>query len=602
MRVRSARSISRLLRLAAFAFVATSITHSALSQAAAAGATGPALSRFDLYGGYAYFHPFGSDIHNVNYPTLPVGAVGSVTGYLGRTFGLQIEGNYTPNSSNDDDCVYTAQAGPILRWQKGRVVPFFHALGGAAIVGGPVAQKCNVWGWGVTGGGGLDVILPVFHDHFAVRPIQADFMYSRVDNGPASANGYTGGLGEIYAFRASAGLVFRLGNMAGTLPDTTFNCSAEPPNPYPGDQLTLTASTLNLNLKRKPQYLWSVSSGAKVASEGPTASVDTSNLSPGPYAVTGKVVEGSKQRLIATCSTSFTVKGYDPPTVACSADKSAINSGDPVAITATARSPQNRPLRYGYKTTNGVIVGEGPSVQLTTVGVTPGNITVTCNVADDKGHTASASASVVVATPVPPPPRPTVRNLCGVTFDRDLKRPDRVDNEAKGCLDDVALTLNRESADRLLIIGSHAANETDRNAAERAMNVAQYLTDEKGVDPTRLDLRVGPDRSRSVAMLLVPPGAVVDAPATGFDTKSVKRSGQPYGKPRATPAPHKATTYRRNKRRRVVRPSARQYPRVAISSTAGSSAVRTGKREALRGGPLVCASSRSKLRQSNLLQ
>jgi len=77
-------------------------------------------------------------------------------------------------------------------------------------------------------------------------------------------------------------------------------------------------------------------------------------------------------------------------------------------------------------------------------------------------------------------------------FDRDKQRPDRVDNEAKGCLDDVALTLNRETSAKLLIVGSHADKETNHDSAIRAMNAAEYLTKEKGIDPARLDLRIGP--------------------------------------------------------------------------------------------------------------
>jgi hypothetical protein len=266
-------------------------------------------------------------------------------------------------------------------------------------------------------------------------------------------------------------------------------------------------------------------------------------MQPGVYQVSGKLVEGSKESLVASCSTAFTVRSYEPPTVACSVSRSNVNSGDQVAVKATANSPQNRPLTYSYGTTAGRITGDGPVASLSTTGVSPGNITVTCNVVDDKGQSASNTASIMVATPPPPVVevvKPKMQQLCSITFDRDLKRPDRVDNEAKGCLDDIALTLNRDATSKLLIIGSHADKETNRDSATRAMNAAEYLTAEKGVDPARLDLRIGPDNSRSVAMLLVPPGAVVDAAgATSFDTSSVKRTGPAYGKPGAPKAKRK---------------------------------------------------------------
>jgi hypothetical protein len=544
MRSGSAPSVPRLLRIVSVIVIATSaLTPIAIGQAAPAASGAPALSRVDLFGGYAYFRPFNSDIGNVDYPSIPFGADASVAAYFTKHFGLQAEGNYSPNGPSDNNCAYTAQAGPILRFPAGRLVPFVHLLGGGAIVGGPLAQTCNTWGYGGTVGGGLDYILPIFHDHLALRLIQADFMYAHIDNGPVRFNGFNGGIGSVTAVRGSAGMVFRFGDMnPGGHAPPTFNCSAEPAQVFPGDPVTLTASTLNLNPKHKPTYIWT-SSGGKPSGVGGSAGVDTVGMQPGVYQVSGKLVEGAQERLVASCTASFTVRAYEPPTIACSASRSAVNSGDQVAVQALAKSPQNRPLTYSFGTTAGRIVGDGPMAALSTNGVSPGNITVTCNVVDDKGQSASNTVSIVVATPPPAVVevvKPTMQNLCSITFDRDRKRPDRVDNEAKGCLDDVALNLNRETSDKLLIVGSHADKETDRDSAIRAMNAAEYLTREKGIDPARLDLRIGPDNSRSVAMMLVPPGAVVDASgATSFDTSSVKRDGPAYGKPGAPRARRK---------------------------------------------------------------
>lgn len=548
MSYHSMKSLRTLLPVALIAIVAAiAPVHSASGQAAAAAsAAGPGMSRVDLYAGYAYFKPFNSDINNLNYPAVPFGFEGNITGYFNQHFGLQAEGNYLPNGDKDNNCVYTAQVGPVARFAIGRFVPFGHVVGGGAIVGGPAAQTCDTWGYGGTVGGGLDYILPIFHDRVAVRAFQADFLYAHIDNGPLKAGGTQGGIGQVTAVRGSAGIVFRFGDMnPGGKEPPTFNCSADPADIYPGDPVVLTASAIDVNPKRNPVYQWT-SSGGKVSGDGARAAVDTASLGPGTYAVTGKLVEGTKQRLVAACTTAFTVRAYQPPTVTCSADRAAIHSGDEVAIKAMARSPQNRPLLYSYGTTSGAIVGNGPSAGLSTAGTSPGNITVTCNVSDDKGQTASATTSVIVAAPPPPPPAvvtPTMQSLCSITFDRDRKRPDRVDNEAKGCLDDVALTLNRETADRLLVIGSHADQESNRDSAVRAMNAAEYLTKEKGIDPERLDLRIGPDNSRSVAMMLVPPGAApAPSAAASFDTSSIKRTGQAYGTNRATTTPRKAIT------------------------------------------------------------
>ncbi len=127
-------------RQALFAAIAAAIlvlsAPLAAAQAAKTGSTPPPEpSRFDLYGGYAYFHPFSGEIGNVNYQPINPGAVVSAAGYFNKYLGVQAEGSFFPSGPND--CVFTAQAGPIVRYQKNRWVPFAHALVGGAKVGGP---------------------------------------------------------------------------------------------------------------------------------------------------------------------------------------------------------------------------------------------------------------------------------------------------------------------------------------------------------------------------------------------------------------------------------------------------------------------------------
>jgi len=516
------------------------------AQDVAGASSGPATSRFDLSIAYGYLKPFDSGINSIPFPTYPAGAVASAAFYFKPHIGIQVEGNYFPNAYDDHDCVYTAQAGPIFRFQKRRFVPFIHVLAGGAEVGGPAQQQtCTIWGYGGTAGGGLDYVLPIFHNHLALRIFQADMTYSHVTNPqPATPNQGLGGVADLYAARLSAGLTLRFGDMhsAGqTVP--MLSCSADPGNPFAGDPVTITSSLANVKSLKDIAYVWETSAGA-IASNRDTAIVDTRGLASGSYTVSGHVLSGPKKREIASCAASFTIRVLEPPTLTCSADRAAINSGDPVAITARAISSQNRPLTYSYTSTAGTVIPNpnGSTATLITVGATPGNITVTCKVTDDRNQSASATASVVVATPAPPPPAviaaAQAQSLCSISFDRDLKRPNRVNNEAKGCLDDIALALSRSTDAKLLIVGNHAPKESNQNAAERAMNAAQYLTDEKGIDGSRLDLRIGSEGTRTVSTMLVPPGATVDiGTTTSFDTSSVKRTGQPYGRPGDATAP-----------------------------------------------------------------
>ena len=513
------------------------VTASTLSAAAQAIKTAstppPELSRFDLYGGYGYLHPVDSDIFNVKYQPINPGAVVSAAAYFNRHLGVQAEGSFFPSGPND--CVFTAQAGPIFRYQKNRFVPFAHVLGGGAKVGGPIFQPCT-WGWGITSGLGFDYILPAFNNRIAIRPIQADFHYSHVDYGPADVAMVSGGTGEIYAYRLSAGFVLRLGQLAPP-PPVQLGCTVQPANVFPGDPITVTATAANLDLKKKATYTWTTS-GGQITGNDTTATVSTAGLAPGDYTVSGHVSEGVRPGQQASCTAGFRVHAYDPPTIACSANPSTVMPGDPSTITSSASSPQNRTLSYSYSATAGQIASSTSTATLVTTGVLPSTITVTCNVVDDLGKQATANTTVTITAP-PPPVAPPVHNLCSVSFERDKKRPLRVDNEAKGCLDEVALTLNRDTTSKLVIVGHHSADETPDAAAQRDLNVQQYLVDEKGIDPTRIEMRTGGELNRSLDNVLVPAGATfIPGDTNTFDSNSVKRRGQPYGVPKTTTKTH----------------------------------------------------------------
>ena len=181
-------------------------------------------------------------------------------------------------------------------------------------------------------------------------------------------------------------------------------------------------------------------------------------------------------------------------------------SGDGATITAQAASPQNRPLTYSYTASAGTITGTTASASLSTSGAGPGTITIACNVVDDLGKSAAGTTSVTVNAP-PVAAAPQVSPLCAISFDRDRKRPARVDNEAKACLDDIASQLQRESAGKLVIVGNYGDGETPKIAAERATNERRYLTDEKGVDAARIEPRVGTSSGRTATNTFVPAGA-----------------------------------------------------------------------------------------------
>jgi len=122
--------------------------------------------------------------------------------------------------------------------------------------------------------------------------------------------------------------------------------------------------------------------------------------------------------------------------------------------------------------------------------------------------------------------------LCAISFDRDRRRPERVDNEAKGCLDDVALQMQRESAGRLVIVGNYSSDEKPKAGAERSLNARQYLTEEKGIDAGRIDVRVGTASGRTASDVFVPSGATYSDDTTTPVDAAMGPSHDAYGKPR----------------------------------------------------------------------
>jgi hypothetical protein len=537
MDLHSSRLCRSLLLLAASSVISLLCA----AQASPAGSRPPSPSRVDLFGEYTYFHPINSDMFNQQFPPITGGVAGGITGYFSRSFGIQ--GEYTYFFNHPDYCVSTVQGGPVLRHQMGRLVPFLHAMGGAARVGPAYAHSGSAspctWGWVATGGLGLDYILPAaaLGNHLALRLVEGDFHYSDVKYSAQTAPVIEpASEGQITAYRLSTGLVWRFGDMSPGLP-ASFGCEVQPVSVFPGDPITVTGRVINLEESRKllPVYTWS-SSGGRITGSAGGATIATNGMAAGDYAVTGRVSEGSGPAQHAECAASFRVVAFAPPTISCSANPTSILTGGISTITSQGRSPQNRPLSYSYRATAGQITGTGTTATLTAADVRPGTVNVTCNVVDDSGNSASAAAAVAVVAPPPPPapPAPAARSLCSVSFERDRKKPVRVDNEAKACLDDIAIELNREPDAVLVVVGKHDPQEAPEAAAERTLNVKQYMTDEKGIAANRIEVRTGEIADRTVDNFLVPPGATWDAGGTtSFDPSRVVRHGEPYA-----PAPH----------------------------------------------------------------
>jgi hypothetical protein len=505
----------------------------------------PSPSRVDIFAGYSYFgthsdiQPTGQQFSSVN-----IGAMGSVAYYFNRYVGGEVAVMAGPPGENDGFFGY--YAGPIFRLPLQNYTLFAHGLaGGVDGVGtnnpgyyysSPRLLHPNnpyTWGVGLVAGGGIDYNFPFFNHRLGWRLFEADYRYTHIDFGPADPSIWKlGGRANLNGVELSSGLLFHFGSIVPP-PPVMYSCAVTAPTGtiYPGDVVTITGTATELRANRNATYRWTSDSGP-VSGDSSVVIVDTKTFAAGTYTVKGHVEQGSRPGQFADCSVQFTVTAFEPPTISCSANPSTVNAGDPSVITAVGVSPQNRPLTYSYSSTAGSISGDTSTATLSTTGAAPGTtITVTCNVVDDKGQTASQQTTVGINGPAPS--AVVTSSLCTITFNKDKARPTRVDNEAKACLDDIALSAQRDTTAKLAIVGNsepvevygrkRAAELADRRAAERAVNEKEYLVNEKGLDASNISVYTGTAGTNSDATILIPAGATLDLTGlTPVDETQVK--------------------------------------------------------------------------------
>ncbi|MGD0829358.1 MAG: hypothetical protein ABR907_00350 [Terracidiphilus sp.] len=587
---RITKSVVRLLALASVVLIPLALGAQAVPAAKAAGSS---PSKWEIFGGYSFFDPnshvdgtYGPDCATtlagdptqscvppsapagafpggkdpVNFKTEKIGSVESLTRYLNDHWGFQIDSGqhdrYVPPVSYSNSGILTVQAGLVYRWPgQGKVTPWMHALGGGGQLEGPDHQGYTP-GYTFTAGGGLDYKLA---PHWALRG-EGDYEFMHADFGIAhhsTVNGWQpGGVANLEGIRAVAGVVYSIGTIAPPVP-VALACSATPTPVFPGDPVTVTATAANLpaDPKHKISVLYSLTgAGAGLNANSATATVATAALAPGDYPVNCSVKygkpgkEGLKPWETATASALFTVKQFEPPTISCSVAPTTLKPGDTATVTAVAVSPQNRPLTYSYTASAGSIVGNGATATFSSVGAPTGPVTITCTATDDKNQSATATINAANTVTIAAPyvaPIPHTQTLCSVSFAGDKLRPTRVNNEAKACLDEVALDLQKDTGATAVVVGSSDAKEKEKlakeeklakthkhlkvvdPAAERAVNVKDYLVTEKGIDASRVSVATGTTDGQTVEDYLVPAGATFANDVTGTTPVSTEVKAEP---------------------------------------------------------------------------
>src|SRR6202158_5462193 len=469
--------------------------------------------KWELYGGYSFFHP-GADLHaqlpgallplSSRLEANPRGAGASLTYNFNRWFGWTLDtsthwgsGEATVPRRIDDAAFSNLSMGPKVTFRSNHFSPFLEVLVGDHRLMPDAFHDIDKLGFMF--GGGLDINLS---RHVALRLIRADYVYSNYQYGAAAVTPRT----EIRGVRLQAGLNFMFGGGAPPVSPSAA-CSVQPVEVFAGEPVTATASGSNFNPKRTVKYDWN-GTGVKVTGSTASTQIDTTGLQPGSYGVTANLNDGSRRYGFASCSARFTVKETHPPVISCSAAPASVQTGGTSTINSNASSPDGRRLTYSYTTNAGDISGNGETATLNTQGAQPGRITVTCNVSDDRTPPLTGSSTTIVAVEAPPapPPAPEIKQLEPRLALHSIYFPTArptAENPEGGLVDSQAEILKilaedfksylKYRPDAHLILGGHAdvrgSEEYNKALTERRVERTKSFLVEHGVLATAIETR-----------------------------------------------------------------------------------------------------------------
>jgi hypothetical protein len=488
--------------------------------------------RAEIFGGYSWLHPNGY-VDWGHVPDIAHGWNASSTFYLpyAHNLGVVVDGSGHYNSTYSN--VGLGLIGLQYKWHNDQFSPFVRVLGGASHLS--PAGLNSEWRATVGAGGGFDLTLTNF---ISLRIAQADYLYTSYN--PGTFNNHTSTWNMV---RLSSGVVFNLGNYY-TAP-LSAACTANPTAPvFAGEPVTVTAAGTNFSPKHTLTYAWTATGGKLAAPSAATSSVDTTGLAPGSYTANATITDPKwKKNNSASCSTSFTVKPFNPPNVTCSANPTTVKSGESSTISANATSPDGATITsYAYTASAGTISGNGTSATLNTAGLPGSTVNVTVTATDSHGLTGTCTTSVGVVEEVK---CVSIEDWGECTFEKDPKRPWRVDNDCKDVLDKMALRLQQQPSGKLEIVGYTDEKEVVNEqtiGAQRSVNVKFYMTqDDLGpkADATRIQPRQGGTKGKATHFYFVPEGGLCQGQVeegTPVDESAV----QGQARKAAPPAHHKA--------------------------------------------------------------
>jgi outer membrane protein OmpA-like peptidoglycan-associated protein len=455
--------------------------------------------RVELFGGYSYVRAnasgkIGTTQGTFSQSTNFNGGSGDIAFNLTRRFGIAADiGGYhngNINNSKVSGNVISYLFGPRISLRNSTAwTPFFHALFGGvhgsvdvpASLTKTTAMTFTQNAFGLVAGGGLDVNVS---KHISLRTVQAEYFMTNFSAPPSAPSGSS--VNRQNNFRLSTGIVFRFGErQPPPVHPPSVSCSADKNSVVQdsGDIVGVHASATNPD-SVPLTYSWTATGGSV---DGTAADVrwNSGGTAPGSYTVTSRVDDGRGNTTSCSADINVQPKPIPPPTMSCSVDRSTVLVGERAQVSATVNDQSGTPLTYTWQSNAGQIVGSGANVQFDTTGLGAGSYTITGRVQNGKGGAADCSTSVTVQVP-PPPPQASKISECAFRA-----ASARVDNVCKRVLDDIALRLQNDPKAKLVIVGYADPKERrpDKLAKDRAANASKYLSKEKGVADTRIEVR-----------------------------------------------------------------------------------------------------------------
>ncbi len=485
----------------------------------------------EVYGGYSWLNPNGY-VDWGKVPSIANGWDGSGTFYLpsARNLGIVLDGSGHYNSTYSN--VGLGMLGVQYKFRNDQFSPFVRVMVGSAHI--EPAGLNSEWRLAVAAGGGFDLTLT---NLISLRIAQADWVYTSYN--PGLYNNHTSSWNMA---RLSAGVVFNLGNYY-TAPISAA-CTATPASVMAGEPVTVTTHGTNFDPKHKLTYAWTTTGGKLDTANAESARVDTTGLNDGTYTANATITDpkGPKLHNVANCGANFAINNpHNPPQVVCQANPTTVKSGESATITANATSPDKGVTiaSYSFSAPQGKLTPSGNTATLDTTGLPGTTVPVTVTATDSRGLTGSCTAQVGVIEEIK---CVSVEDWGECTFEKNPKKPGRVDNDCKDVLDKMALRLQQNPNGKLSVVGFTDDTEVIKMkelGAQRSVNVKYYMVqDELGpkVDGSRIEPREGGTKGKATHFYFVPEGNLCSGQVvegTPVDENAVQ------GQARKAPAPAK---------------------------------------------------------------